>query len=64
MAGYVLTREVEQNAELALAHEKFDSQIAKAQTQEYVTKTSSKQHMTVKENQQFVYVPLNFTAKR
>lgn len=64
MSGYVLTKELTLRTELADRHEKLDAAIAKAQTQEYVHKTSQKEQLVVKDNQRFVVIPSRFTAQR
>lgn len=64
MSGYVLTKELTLRTKLADRHEKLDAAIAKAQTQEFVFKTSQKKQLVVKDNQRFVVVPNRFTAQQ
>ena len=64
-AGYRLTQAVEKKTELVDEMEKVDAEIARIQTQEFVTKTTAIKHqMVAKEGQQFVQIPLRFTAKK
>ena len=64
MSGYVLTKELTERTQLADKHEKLDAAIAKAQTQEFVYKASSKEALVVKDNQRFVVIPSRFTAQQ
>lgn len=64
MSGYVLTVELSERTKLADQHEKLDAAIAKAQTQEFVYKTSQKEQLVVKDNQRFVVVPNRYTAQQ
>ena len=64
MSGYVLTQELTLRTDLADKHEKLDAAIAKAQTQEFVYKTSQKEQLVTKDNQRFVMVPNRYTAQQ
>ena len=63
MSGYVLTQELTLRSDLANRHEKLDAAIAKAQTQEFVYKTSQKEQLVAKDSQRFVMVPNRYTAQ-
>ena len=64
MSGYVLSRELTLRTELADRDEKLEAAIAKAQTQEFVHKTSQREQLVVKDNQRFVVIPNRFTAQQ
>jgi len=64
-SSYLLSQESEKSYNLSQTLEQIDSAIARIQTQEFVTKKSDKKnHMIVKTQQSFVYVPFRMTAKK
>lgn len=64
MRGYILTRETKTNQTLILENERLEANIARMQTQTFLTKTDSTKQLVFKEKQKFVIIPVRFTAQK
>ncbi len=64
MEGYVMTRALEDKKDLVAENEVVEAEIARLQTQDFVSKTTTKYHFIAKDRQEYVYVPLLMTAQK
>lgn len=64
MEGYVMTRQLEFKKDLVQESELIEAEIARMQTQDFVSKTTSQYQFIAKDNSRFVYVPLLMTAQK
>ncbi len=63
LRGYALSKLVKQNAQLSQSTEQLDVQLARLQTQEFITKINATKQLVEKNiTQQYVFISNKFTA--
>ncbi len=60
--GFALSQNIEKHKQLLQKTEQIDVQLARLQTQEFVSKVKTTQYMVNKGFQRFVYIPTSLTA--
>lgn len=62
VSGFSLSQSIEKHRSLLQETEQIDVQLARLQTQEFVSKVKTTQYMVNKGYQRFVYIPNSLTA--